>query len=281
MLINESSATALVRFTGLGLCSFESAKEHGDISIIRDGRHDLAIKIQKPNFIDGTDEDVLSYVNIANYQNLDTQNVRIEINSGDNSAKPGVEIYETEGEFNRLKSEDTNDFRWIVDMDKLHSNKLSRIKTPAQHPITQLSVNSGLFYTHKLDTDMLFEKVTKDADGNEEERETFGHVGETIGIKLDTEAVEFKIKIGEEEKSHVLEKVEGLPYKIEISNIDYNEDAVMSEMFEYYKYLKSQSGRTFELEPVKEDKDGEMISGGSVNEFTFCHPGKGGGGCSC
>ena len=281
MAIKESLANTLVRFRGMGLVNFSEENPHGDISIIRDKKHTFAIRIQEPCFKDGAEKDVIVYEDVAVYESLPREGVEVEIKALKDSAKGSYKIYKAEEEFDRLKSEDVNDFRWIVDLEELHTNKLSKIESDDQYPTTNLSIKNGFFYTHKLDTDLFFEKITKDADGKEENREVFGHIAETIGVTLDSEIVEFRIKIGDEENVHKLKKVKGLPYRIEINNVDYNDDSEISDMPEYYKYLASQSGRKFELEPMKEDEDGNSVSGGSVNSVTFCHPGKGGGGCSC
>ena len=280
MAIKESDANTLVRFRGMGLINFSEENPHGDIMIIRDKKHTFSVRVQEPRFKDGAEKDVIVYEDIAVYDSLPPEGVGIEIQARNESETSSYETYEAEGEFDRLKSEDVNDFRWIVDLEDLHTNKLAKIESGDQYPITNLSIKNGFFYTHKLDTDLFFEKITKNADGNEENREVFGHVAETIGVRLDAKKVKFRIKIGEEETIHKLKKVKGLPYRIEINNVDYNDDSEISDMPEYYEYLASQSGRTFELEPVK-DEDGNLVSGGSVNDFVFCHPGKGGGGCSC
>ena len=281
MSIKESSANTLVRFTGMGLINFSDENPHADILVIRDRKHIFNIRIQEPRFKDGTEKDLIVYEDIAVYENLPRKGVSIEIVGVPRSKPSTYEIYQAEGGFDRLSSEDANDFRWIVDLEDLHTNKLRSIKSDDQYPTTNLSIKNGFFYTHKLDTDLFFEKITKNAEGKEEKREVFGNIAETIGVKLEAEEVEVKVKIGDEEKSYLLEKVKGLPYRIEINNVDYNDDSEISDMPEFYKYIKSQSGRTFELEPMKEDEDGSLVSGGSVNAVGFCHPGKGGGGCSC
>ena len=281
MSIKESSANTLVRFRGMGLINFSDENPHGDIMVIRDKKHTFSLRIQEPRFKDGAEKDIIVYEDIAVYESLPSKGVSIEVIAHTDSQTSSYKVYKAEGDFDRLKSEDLNDFRWIVDFEDLHKNKLEKLISHDQYPTTNLSIKNGFFYTHKLDTDLFFEQITKNAKGKEEKRKVFGHIADTIGVILDEEVVEFKIKIGDEEKTHFLEKVKGLPYRIEVNNVDYNDDSEISDMPEYYKYLASQSGRTFELEPMKEDENGDIISGGSVNEIAFCHPGKGGGGCSC
>ena len=250
----ESSANTLVRFTGLGIVCFNEEKGRGEIAVIRDERHTLSVKIQQPRYLDGTETDVIVYENLAVYQDLPKTGVEIEIKAESNPSINGFEIYQAEdANFSRLDGEDVNDFRWIVDLNDLHGDDLIESGDENKYPITKLFVADGLFYTHKLDTELYFEKIEKDAEGNELKRDTFGNVAETIGVKIEAEKVLFTIKNGETEETHSLEKINGLPYRIEISNMDYNEDANFSDMPDYYKYLASADGEKFELEPIHEE----------------------------
>jgi hypothetical protein len=274
MPVNESSATALVRFTGLGIVCFNKDQQRGEIAVIRDNKHTLSIKIQKPVFQEGADSDIIVYQDIAMYENLPKDDVAIEIKAAGEPAIKGYEIYQS-GDFDRLGSPDVNDFRWIVNMDGLHGAAALR-PTKAQHyPLTKLYLANGLFYTHKLDTNLLFEKVEKDASGTATQREVFGNVGETIGVKIEAAEVSFTIRIGDREETHSLQRIDGLPYRIEIKNMDYSTGAVYSDMPDYYKYLSSPSGKQFDLDPVVED-DG--AGGGAISQEDFCHPIIGGGG---
>jgi hypothetical protein len=130
-------------------------------------------------------------------------------------------------------------------------------------------VTNGLFYTHRLDTDLFFEKVESDANGSLQ-REVFGNVAETMGVKIDGDEVGFTIRIGTQEETHTLQRVEGLPFRIEIKNMDYNEDAVYSDMADYYGFLASATGKQFDLAPVIEDPP--TGDGGAINQKKFCHP---------
>jgi hypothetical protein len=236
MAIIESTSTALVRFTGLGILCFNKELNRGEIAIIRDEKHKLSIKIQHPKYKDNIEKDLIVYEDfVPAINNLDKTGVEIEIGTNGTSATQGYQIYESAGEFNRLESEDCNDIRWVVNMNSLHNETLSASKSDDRFPITKLYLNSGLFYTHKLDTTLFFAKVEKDADGKEVKREDFGYVGETIGVKLDGEEVTIKIKSQGSEVIHKLPKANGLPYRIEISNMNCNENAVMSDMPDYYK----------------------------------------------
>jgi hypothetical protein len=274
MSIKESSATALVRFTGLGIICFNSDRQRGEIAAVRDHKHLLSIKIQRPVFQDGSGTDRIVYQDIAAYQKLPKEDVRIEIKALRKPAIEGYEIYQR-GDFDRLDSADLNDFRWIVNMHTLHGDT---ILTPTakhrhdRHPITKIYIGNGLFYTHKLDTDLFFEKVEKDASGTARQREVFGSVAETIGVKIEGEEVSFIIRIGDKEETHSLKRVEGLPFRIEIMNMDYSENAVYSDMPDYYRYLSSPNGNQFDLVPMLEDEVAEKAHGGSINQKQYCHP---------
>jgi hypothetical protein len=273
MSIIESTATALVRFTGLGMVVFNDQKKRGEIAIIRDELHQLSIKIQQPKFKDGAEKDVIVYEDIASYLNLQKNDVGVSINTNGNSTVKGYEIYQADGEFNRLEAEDVNDYRWIVDMKSLHGENLVKAKDQDRFPISKTYIENGLFYAHKLDTNLFFAKIEKDSDGKEVSREVFGNVAETIGVKLESDEVCVDIKIGDQVFSHSLKRVTGLPYRIEISNMNHDEDALKSDMPDYYKYQTSNNGVKFELEPIKEQEG----SGDSVAFKVFCHPIGGGG----
>ena len=270
MSLSESSATALVRFTGLGIVCFNAEGRRGEVAIIRDDKHTLSVKLQRPVFQEGGN-DVIVYQDIASYDNLPKDGVRVEINAQGGDAAEGFEVYQG-GDFDRLDSPDPNDFRWIVHMDALHGGATLQPTGSRQHPLTKLYVAGGLFYTHKLDTELFFEKLEKDSDGNVVGREVFGNVGETVGVKLEGQEVVFKINVAGAEETHALQRVEGLPFRVEIKNMDYSADAVYSDMADYYGILASPDGSQFDLAPLKEDDGGDQSSAGSVNQKEFCHP---------
>jgi hypothetical protein len=271
MHVKESSATALVRFTGLGIICFNEDKQRGEIAAIRDNKHSLTIKIQQPVYQDGAENDLIVYRDIAVYQNLPKDKVQIEIKALRNPAVAGYEIYHG-GNFDRLGSTDVNDFRWIVNMDRLHGDTALRPAAERRHPLTKIYIGNGLFYTHKLDTNLFFEKVKTDENGAAQQREVFGNVAETVGVKIEGDEVGFTIRIGEREETHSLKRADGLPFRIEFKNMDYNENAVYSDMADYYGYLSSPDGNRFDLTPIVEDDGCETGGGGSVNQKQFCHP---------
>lgn len=266
MSVIESTATALVRFTGLGIICFNQDLQRGEIAAIRDNKHSLSIKIQRPIYQDGCENDLVVYQDIATYQKLPKDDVRIEIKALGQPAIEGYEVYKS-GDFDRLDSADVNDFRWIVNVNDLHGDAALRPTAEGRHPLAKIYIGNGLFYTHKLDRNLFFEKVETDATGKPTEREVFGNVGETIGVKIEGEEVGFTIRIGDTEETHSLKRIEGLPFKIEIKNMDYSTDAVYSDMADYYTYLACPNGKQFDLAPIVEDGGGEC-----VNQIQFCHP---------
>lgn len=270
MSVNESSATALVRFTGLGIVCFNKDKQRGEIGAIRDNKHTLTIKIQKPVFQEGADNDVIRYQEIATYENLPKDGVQIEIKAT-NPAIEGYEIYQS-GDFDRLDAADVHDFRWIVNMHTLHGAADLAPTAQQNYPLGKIYIANGLFYAHKLDRNLFFEKVEKDAGGVTTQTEVFGNVAETIGVKIEGDEVNVTIRIGGKEETHSLKRVDGLPYRIEIKNMDYSADAVYSDMPDYYQYVSSASGKQFDLSPVVEDDGGEIARGGSIGQKDFCHP---------
>ena len=270
MSIKESSATALVRFTGLGIVCFNEERGRGEVAAIRDDKHTLSIRIQRPVFQEGSGSDVILYQDIATYHGLPKEDVEIEIKAEGKPSIEGYEIYQ-HGEFDRLNGADPNDFRWLVKMDSLHGDAPLAPAQGRPHPLTKIYIGNGLFYTHKLDTNLFFEKVKIDASGQRAQAEAFGNVGETMGVKLEGEEVSFRISVAGREETHTLKSVEGLPYRIEIKNMAGSDNAVYSDMADYYGYLSSPDGNRFDLSPVKEGEDGEA-RGGAVNQVDFCHP---------
>jgi hypothetical protein len=265
MSVKESSATALIRFTGLGIVCFNKERQRGEIGVIRDNKHELSIKLQRPVYQEGG-SDAIAYEDIAVYQKLPKDDIQIEIKAAGESAIPGYEIYQS-GEFDRLDSTDANDFRWIVNMNSLHGDTALAPATDDRHPLTKIYIGNGLFYAHELDTNLYFEKVGKDAKGLATKPEAFGNVAKTIGVKIEGDEVNFTIRIGGKEEMHSLKRIDGLPFRIEIKNMDYSTDAVYSDMPDYYKYVASPNGQQFDLTPVV-----EAAGGTSINTKEFCHP---------
>ncbi len=270
MAVQESSATALVRFTGLGIICFNDEHQRGEIAGIRDTKHVLTVKIQRPVYQDGVEKDLVVYKDIFSYDNLPKDDVQIEIKASGNPPIAGYEIYQN-GEFDRLGSPDVNDFRWFVNMSALHGVTAPTASVNSnvnnRYPLTKIYIRNGLFYAHKLDRNLFFEKIEKDASGLEKQREVFGNVAETAGVKIEGDVVTFTIRIGDQETTHSLPRLEGLPFRIEIKNMDYNANAIYSDMPDYYKYLSAPTGDQFELTPIVEDAGVE-----SINQQEFCHP---------
>lgn len=280
MPVSESTATALVRFTGLGIICFNKDRDRGEIGVIRDQKHTLTVKIQKPAFQEGADADLITYEDVAVYQNLPKDGVEIEI-SAEQPSISGFETYQPGG-FDRLGSSDPNDLRWIVNFDELHGNApVTRAAATDRYPLTKLFISNGLFYTHRLDQNLFFEKVEKDAGGAAQNRAPFGNIAETVGVKIEGEAVNVTLRVAGKEEKHSLKRIPGLPARIEITNMDYSADAIYSDMPDYYRYLASPSGVKVDLAPVIEGGGSQRTKGGAINQDDFCHPiltGGGGGG---
>ncbi|HEV2862495.1 MAG TPA: hypothetical protein VGX48_15890 [Pyrinomonadaceae bacterium] len=268
MPVRESSATALVRFTGLGIIAFNEDHGRGEIAAVRDSKHQLTVKLQRPVFQEGAGHDLVVYQDIACYRNLPKEGVEIELKATRRPAVQGFEIYQGRGHFDRLSSDDPQDFRWIVNMNALHGGARLNPTGARHYPLTKIFIANALFYTHKLDTDLFFEKVERGPHGGES-REVFGNVGETIGAAVEGDEVVFSIRFDGREETHTLPRVEGLPYRVEFKNMDYGDDAVYSDMADYYGFLSSPDGTHFDLAPVEEETGAR---GGSVNQKQFCHP---------
>lgn len=270
MHIKESSATVLVRFTGLGIFCFNPQRGMGEIAAIRDDKHTLTVALRQPVYQDGAGKDLVVYQEVAVYKDLPKQGVEIEIKALSDPAIEGYEIYKP-GDFDRLSSDDANDFRWVVNMDDLDGATPLIPTGHGPYPLSKLFVGNGLFYTHRVDSRLSFEKVEIDASGAERRREVFGNVAETVGVKIEAEEVGFTIRSGGVEQKHTFRRVPGLPTVVEIKNMDSNPNAVYSDMADYYGYLSSPDGKQFRLEPIREEDD-DVTHGGSVNQQQFCHP---------
>lgn len=271
MHIKESTATALVRFTGLGVILFNPDLGRGEIAVIRDNKHELCFTVRQPVYQDGAGKDLVVYRDVAVYDDLPKQGVEIEIKALSEPVIEGYEIYQN-GNFDRLTSRDVNDFHWVVNMDHLDGGAPLIPAGRGSDFLTKVFLGNGLFYTHRLDSRLSFEKVELDADGREAQRDIFGNVAETIGVKIEAEEVGLTIRSGGNEQQHTFRRVEGLPYIFEFKNMDPNPNAVYSDMADYYGYLSNPTGKQFRLEPIREDEDEDETHGGAVNQQQFCHP---------
>jgi hypothetical protein len=81
--------------------------------------------------------------------------------------------------------------RQRLSLDRQHGRSARRVASESDWagtvPLTKLYVGNALFYAHKLDRNLFFEKVEKDESGNTLQRETFGNVAETIGARIEAE----------------------------------------------------------------------------------------------
>src|SRR5262245_4601375 len=130
MPLQESSATALIRFTGLGMICFNQQDQRGEIGIIRDEHHSLSIKVQQPVYQDGAESDIVVYRDVLSHEQLPKENVFVEIKAH-GAPVAGYEIYQN-GDFDRLGSADRNDFRWLVNLGDFHSE--GALSPTSEHP---------------------------------------------------------------------------------------------------------------------------------------------------
>jgi hypothetical protein len=267
MSVQESTATALVRFTGLGILCLNQDPQRAEIAAIRDDTHILCIKIEKPVFHDDAENDLITYQPIATYENLPKDGVRVEIKAS-NPAIAGYELYQS-GPFDRLDSADANDFRWILNLHTLHGTDNLARAAKQDCPLAKIYVHNGLLYTSKLDRQICFEKSEVDPGGSATKQELFGNVAETVGVKIEGDEVTLSVRVGDREDKHSLVRVAGLPYRITITNMGDSTNSVFSDLPDYYNYVVSSNGKQFSLSPVVEEEPAE---GDSISQRDFCHP---------
>ena len=262
MSIKESDATLLMRFTGMAIINVGRGKASAEIGVIRDGKHTMSIALEEPAFRDGTGRDVLYYRPLMEVSDLSIEDTEIRIESPDGR---GIEFFHSEEVFDRLSCEDENDFRWIVAMDELHSGSSPIVNGSGPYPVSPVVISGGTLYTHQLDSGVVFEKRT----GRNENKTKFGNVAETLGATIPGEKVLINVASGGKSEEYVLERKEGLPYRLVIKNIDYTEGASYSDMPDYYRYFDTHADDEVELEP-KKGEDGKLP--GSITGKKFCHP---------
>ena len=267
MPIQESSATALVRLTGLAIICLNQKTKRCEIGLLRDNKHELTIKVLQPGYEDGSN-DIVRYHEVVSYNQLPKENVRVSITT-EGAPVAGYSVYQN-GTFDRVSSTDLNDFRWLVDMQSLHKNTLGVIDQE-RYPLSKVYLDSGLLYTHQLDQQLEFDQVTKDANGVEGARQFFGRVAKTLGAHIEGAQVSLMVQIGADKQTTLLPRVPNLPSIIEIKNINYDLTAAYSDMPDYYKYMASPLGNQIELKPAQ-PKPTKGALGRPANQEDFCHP---------
>ncbi|HKR11664.1 MAG TPA: hypothetical protein VJT15_06390 [Pyrinomonadaceae bacterium] len=253
--IQENSATALVRLTGLAIICLNQQGGRCEIGVIRDTKHQLTIDVRQAG---GT---------IASYKNLPKHDVRVEIKA-QGAPVAGYQVYQ-QGAFDRQAANDPKDFRWLVDMQSLHGGILGATSGKGCHPLTKIYIDSGLLYTHELDQNLFFNKFTKTGNIVTSSSQPYGKVAKTMGVQIDGSQVGLSVQIGANPpQTHVLQSISNQPSIIDIKNIDYSSGATYSDMADYYMYVAS-PGNQVELVPGP--KPG-LIAGKVVNQENFCHP---------
>lgn len=295
MPVLEDSATVLVRCTGLAVICLNEAAQQVEVGFLRDNKHAFTFKILRPFYKNGSNN-VISYREIATYQEFPNENVSIEIET---DATDGFSTFKNDG-FTRLsEANDKNDFQWLVNLGDLHAQDQLSATTEQPYALTRLSLSSGVLYTHQLDQKLVFSKVKRNANGVAALPEQFGRVAKTLGVALDGNQVNIKVRItGGMEATHPLPRIAGFPSIIEINNIDPDPYARYSDMVDYYKYVSSASGEQFDLEPITgpvgptnpigdpgiltrpgdpfggpvNAAQSPVLTAGQVNQQDFCHP---------
>lgn len=139
-------ANPLVNIFFTGLCAFCYRSPNCEVGFHRgDGKHKLKIKMyEKPNCKDITPT-------LPNK----IEHITIEIASKPSS----VDFYE-KGSFNRLPSDDQNDFRWLLDLDgpDFYHEKVDKVTGVFK---SKLTVRHGRFFTYST-TSSKFDRVNVD-----------------------------------------------------------------------------------------------------------------------
>lgn len=262
-------ATAFVRSTGLAIICLNEKNQRCEIGFLRDEKHQFGLAVKCPVY-EGGKNDFVDYREVVSYNYLPSENVRVEIKTK-GAPEAGCQIYQNGVDFDRLTAKDTNDFRWLVDLKKLHDNSALNSTAQQPYPLTRVHLLSGIFHTHQLDEDLEFEKVKRDASGVEALPVNFGRVAKTLGARIYGDEITLTINIGDTKIKHVLPRIAGLPYIIELNNMDPDTQEIYSDMPDYYKYIASPCGEQVELRPIKK-VDPAGTEGYAISLEDFCHP---------
>ncbi len=271
MPVSRKSATAFVQVRGLGITCFNTVEGRNETAIIRNGNHKLSVRVMRPEFEEVSGKDAFRYAEIE-LPDFDPADVTaIEIGGAQKSG--GCEIFLGDG-FDRLdySASDENDFRWIVNLegDELHGAGLesNAAFVDSRPAVTRLHIDGGLYYAVMPSASLIAKTPYFDKkDPRTGKSEPFGYLAETMGVNLDPDEVLVTISCGDVRHTVALKRHEGLPYKIEISNVDPDPDAMLSDLPVCYQFLRDKDGLEFELVPQDEASD----SGGPVIGRNFCH----------
>ena len=96
----------------------------------------------------------------------------------------------------------------MISLDSEHAHAAWRSRPGAyakqNYPAAKIYITTD-FSIPQLDNNLFFEKE-KDASGLVTQREVFGNVAETIGVKIEADEVSFAIRIGDQEETHSLKR---------------------------------------------------------------------------
>ncbi|MCD9186276.1 MAG: hypothetical protein LUM44_07570 [Pyrinomonadaceae bacterium] len=273
MPITKSLATAFINVRGLGIICFNPQKKRCETAIIRNSDHKLNVNIFKPAFIDGGNTDKLGYTPIFSREITELEDVSLEISGVGNPGNDGFDLYEN-GDFDRLNGEnDENDLRWILNLEgeEMHRATLSKnqqFTIAEKPPVTKLYISNGLFYAvMPNDNDLTDFPFFRKNDPYRNVEEDFGYIAETLGVNINSDEVVFKLKIGTVENTLSLRKIDGIPYKIEITNVDEKPEAPLSDLPICYKFLSPTDGMQFDLKALEQD----AAEGKPVRGKQYCH----------
>lgn len=249
MTNNQKENFVSVILEGLMICCINSKLERFEAALLRQKEHDFTIRIAK--FKDG------EKIEDKEYTDIPLEDITIHINALENPDIKGVKLFKAET-FERDNEEinDKRDFRWIVDLEgeEFHDNKLiptGESGSRYEMPLNQVYIQNAEFLTSGI-TNYTYDKIEIDPQGNRVSRELFGKTGFALTsvINADKVAIQFN---GCDVPSFDAVKNEGFTYKIYISNLREGGD-MESELPVYYKVVKSQSGRLFDLERTPDEE---------------------------
>jgi hypothetical protein len=248
MSIDLSSATAIVKFMGLGIMCFNEKMKRCETLFIHDKNHKPVIKVYLMEDLGTTNmkktdgkntEPKLSYFylptsGITNDNEKNT--LTIEISGVGNCEIDGYTKYNTANFDRRSLDSDLNDYGWVVNLERdnlLGDGEKKRKKNKDKTETSKFYISNGEFFTYKLvlpdskqknvkDPQLFHQRklhVIQDEKSQTEtiEHSEFGYVADYVGARINADFIKIKIKVGEEEHMHLLPKRK-VPYLIQVDN---------------------------------------------------------------
>lgn len=308
MSINTRSATAIVRFTGLGILCFNPRKKRAENLFIHADDHILTVEIYKPVSAaenetlteTGSKDDFPDYAKFsgywhrrtAYYENLDQSQLsatfdRIALNieiSGEGAPEvDGYRLYEPDSFSRTDEGEDVDlkDFRWIVNVqrDRIFGDGTIVPVANPQYNTTKLFISNAEFYTASIaredvTTDMVFKKVPLvDSSANETDKlAALGQASDFGRIGADIGAAinadQVDVKIRVGDEEHM----HSLPriHRPYIIYIKNNAERASSDIPIYKQYWED-TGEAFDLLTEDEIDDQKSELGTGVGARVMCN----------